>query len=188
VIAAPGWQRRVAASVAVVGAAALLPGCLVLPCFTSVRTGALLPRERVEALKPGATTAAQVLEWLGPPLAIARGRVGVVQVPDVGFRRSGANAVSAASFFEKFSAGAAAPGDVVYFYRAHEVATPGSGAVVIVGDQGTLVGHSRDEERDERLWILLDGASGVVKACVHERDEPPPAEEPPAPRPGEDTA
>ena len=93
----------------------------------------------------------------------------------------------AASFFEKFSAGAAAPGDVVYFYRPHEVATPGSGALVIVGDQGTLVGRSRDEERDERLWILLD-ASGVVKACVHERDEPPPPEEPPAPRPGEETA
>ncbi len=183
---------RATAAAAAALAATLLPGCLMLPCFTEVRTGALLPPKRVAALQPGATTAAQVLEWFGPPLAVARDPGGVVPVPDVGFRRSGASAVPAASLFAKFPAGDAAPGDLVYFYRVHEVLTPGSGVVLILGYSAGLVGASHDEDRDERLFVLVDGATGVVKGCVHERDEPAtsPKAEPPRrpPRPGEESA
>lgn len=164
--------RAVASFALLAAAAAALQGCICFPSSTRATTGALLPEDRVAALRPGATTAAEVLDWFGPPLAVARGPEGTIQVPEVVYRRSGAAELEAAALFAKFGAGAAAPGDLVYYYRLHQVVTRGSGVILVVGNKGDLVGTSRNEDRDERLWLLVDGGTGLVKARVHERDEP----------------
>jgi hypothetical protein len=165
-----------AAACALAAALTLVPGCLVLPWFTSARTGSLLEKEHVAALRAG-TPRREVLERLGPPLAVGRRGDGAAPVPDVHLRRSGGAEQPASWFFDRFAGVAAGPRDVVYFYCEHELRTSGSGAIVAVGNKGALVGSSTDEDREDRLWILLDGETGLVKAHLHERDEPPPAQE-----------
>lgn len=174
--AGPTRTARAAAACALAAALALAPGCLVLPWFTSARTGSLLAKEHVAALRAG-TSRREVLERFGPPLAVARRGGGAAPVPEVTMRRCGGAEQPEAWFFERFAGVAAGPSDVVYLYREHERRTEGSGAALVIGNKGGLVGSSTDEEREDRLWILLDGETGLVKAHLHERDEPPPEQE-----------
>jgi hypothetical protein len=158
----------------------LLSGCLILPAFTSARVGALLPEDGLAALRAG-TPRRQVLDGLGPPTAVVRRGTGAVRVPEASLRTSGSEEVGEAFFFDRFADQPASPDDVVYFYRAHQLTTVGSGVVVIVLDKGGLSGRSRDEHREDRLWVLLDGATGLMRAHVLERDVPPVPVESPSP-------
>lgn len=147
----------------------LLAGCVQV--VSRVRTGSLVPEERVRALRDGQTTRREVLDALGPPLVIVRHGQDTVRVPDVGLRRSGGTEVPATWFFDRFGGrdrlGAKA---VVYYYREHELLTKGSGLAF----QSGIIGSSEDEHREDRLWILIDGGTWLVRAHVHERDGPPP--------------
>jgi len=170
---------RAAAGLLLAAAPLLLSGCLILPAGTRAQTGSLLPEERLATLRAG-TSRREVLDWFGPPLAVVRRGAGVVRVPEVSLRTSGVEEVAAARFFERFADQAASPDDVVYFYRAHQLVTIGSGVVLILGNKGDIIGSSRDEHRDQRLWVLLDGARGVVRAHLLERTDPAPPVTPPS--------
>lgn len=161
------------ARAALAAALLLLSGCF--PVFSRVRTGALVPHERLQMLRDGHTTRREVLDRFGPPLVVVRLERAAVRVPEVGVRRSGGNEVPSAWFFDRFGGREeVGPHDVIYFYRQHELTTRGSGILM----QGGVIGSSSDEDREDRLWVLVDGDTGLVKGHVHERDGPPP--EPPA--------
>jgi hypothetical protein len=155
---------------ALVGALPLVSGCLCFPSVTHARAGALLPD--CLATVTDRATGREVLECLGPPLVVVRQGDAAVRVSDVLYRRYGGTEVPASSFFERFAPGEVAPGDVVYYWREHQIDTRGSGVLLIVGDKAALSGKSRIEEGDDRLWILLDGGTGRVKAHRLERDRP----------------
>jgi hypothetical protein len=176
----PRRRPGLAAGLALAASLALLPGCLILPAFASARTGSLLPDDRLAALKPGMSRL-ELLDGFGSPLAVVRRGSGPVRVPGVSLRLAGVEEIPAELFFGRFADQPAGPGDVVYFYRAHQLTTVGSGVAVMVFNAGGLAGSSRDEHREDRLWVLLDGAAGLVRAHVLERDVPPPPVEPPAP-------
>lgn len=180
-----GRQRhragRAVGRLAMLAALQLHSGCLIVPATTRATIGALLPEEQLTRLRAGATRR-EILDGFGPPLAVVRRGSGPVQVPVLAFRAEGAEALLVERSFERFVDQPAGPDDVIYFYRAHQVVTSGSGVALIIGDKGGLIGDSRIEHRDERLWVLLDGSTGRVRAHRLEREQPPP----PEPTPGRD--
>lgn len=165
-------HRLALAAAALASLGPALAGCL--PLVTRTRTGTLLPERGLRALRDGATTRREVLDLFGPPLAVVTASSGTVRVPLVEARRIGEVELPAASFFEPFAPYDAGPGDAVWFYRRHELRTNGGG----IATQHGVLGSSRDEHRDDRLWILLDRGTGVVKAHRHVREGPPPPAEP----------
>jgi hypothetical protein len=166
-------ERALAAVVLVTVPA--LSGCLCFPTFTRATSGALLPDCATAVVRPGAT-GREVLECLGPPIVVVRQGDGTLPVPEIEYRRSGGLDVPAASFFARFTPEEVAPGDIVYFYREHLVATDGSGVVIVayVGEtaRAEVFGTSARHPSDDRLWILVDGVTGRVKAHRLEQDRP----------------
>ena len=151
-------------------AAALLVacGCVRGQGLTLLSTGAEPAPEALRALRDGQTTRREVLDGLGPPLVVVRDPRGTVLVPrsrndQLRFSHSPPNAgweeVAAASFFERFAGRVpVAPGDVVYFYRER-------------AEHTTIISRAGKTNRfEDRLWILVDGRTGLVKAHVHEHD------------------
>lgn len=137
---------------------------------TASRDGELLPDARLEAIRDGETSRREVLDWLGPPLVVTTRSAETIRVADVlGFGRYGYREVAASSFFEPFAAQDIGPHDVVYFFGRHLIThTRGSFA--------TRTTHREEFEavhRNDRLWVLIDGATGVVRAHVHRRDPAP---------------
>ncbi len=113
---------------------------------------------------------------------VVRPEQGAVRLPEVGLRRDGGSEVPSALFFDRFGGRALiGPHDVVYFYKQHELTTRGSG----IASQGGVIGSSSDEVREDRLWVLVDGDTGLVKGHVHEREGPP---QEPAPAAGGEAA
>ncbi|HET8569748.1 MAG TPA: hypothetical protein VFM93_12285 [Candidatus Limnocylindria bacterium] len=165
--------------------AAALSGCICIPTIASQTHGSLLPDDRLAAIQPGRTTRAEVLEWFGPPLAFARdGAIG--PAPDVAYRWSGWSEAQASSFFAKFPAGAAGPGDLVYLYQQDEYVFSSASlhyafvdplALVVLSDLRPGPASTKEtsalEQREDRLWILIDATTNVVKAHVLERLGPP---------------
>ena len=132
-------------------AIAAAPGCFVHT--GTFHSEARLADEDVAAIHRGETTRQQVVERLGPPLALLR-RGETVTVADVGARRSGSRSLQADAAFELFSA-SAGPSDVILYYEASEAKQTG-GAFLFVGSTDATIDLTR-------LWILVDAGSGVVK-------------------------
>jgi hypothetical protein len=150
-----------------------------MPAFSSARSGALLPEGSLEAIRDGQTTRREVLEALGPPLAVVRQDQTVVRVPDLprGMRRWGSRELPAAWFLDRFrSARPLDAREVVYFYREHEYVSSGSAVLLLVPGLYVAVPVRRsvsEEHSEDRLWILVHEGTGLVTAHAHERDEPP---------------
>jgi hypothetical protein len=170
--------------------APLLSGCMTTPLMGVETRGALFREERLAALAPRKTTRAEVLEWFGPPLAFARSGA-VAPTQEVAFRWTGPASDSWTSF-DRFPAGEVAPDDLVYYYEATESVTNTSAVGLVIffitgGKGGVSPATKTFENRTDKLWILIDGATGVVKAVVVDRIRPRPPAEAHAPRaPGRD--
>jgi hypothetical protein len=151
-------------------ASAMLAASACLTGTASSRDGDLLPDARLEAIRDGESSRREVLDWFGPPLVVTTRSAETVRVPEViGFGRYGSTEVPASSFFELFEARDIGPHDVVYFFRRHLLTTTRSSFAIQhpVGPQEFESVH-----RNDRLWVLVDAATGVVKAHVHRRDPP----------------
>lgn len=165
------------ARLALAAALPLLWGCMTTPLVAGNTTGALLPDDRLGALQPGRTTRSEVLDWFGPPLAFARDGA-VAPAPEIALRWAGFElGPPPLSLFDKFPAGAVAGGDLVYYYRQdQDIASKSAVALMIfippAGGGVSPWKHSFERRTDE-LWVLIDGVTGVVKAVVFKRTEPP---------------
>lgn len=150
-------------------------GCV--PVFVSGTSGHLLPRERVEEIRPGETTAREVLDALGPPLAV--GRPGTkLRVPGLDVRRVGAREV-AADPAGGWPGASADPTDLVYYYEAVEIR---DSVVQLDFYPGIRTeGSVERQRRADRLWLLVS-RDRRVKACVRDRQERR-TPSPPAPAP-----
>lgn len=120
-----------------------------------------LPAARIGAIRAGATTRREILEWFGPPTGIARrGAVMVYPAPGVAMR--GRVDIRSDAVFELFSAGRTPrASDIVYYYDSACVKGLGILFIPIVGGGG----YTR-EVAVERLWILIDENTGLVEGHV----------------------
>ncbi len=171
-----GGATRVRCARALAIAALLLAsGCFRGKGLAMFYSGAELPSDALSSIEDGRTTRREVLDRLGPPAVVVREPLGTVWVPrrnlglfgagmDIRDPVGGSDEIPAASFFARFGAAAAvADGDVVYFYRERAFNT-------------LAFSVSAETHRvEQRLWILVDGRSGIVKAHLLERVGPPPA-------------
>jgi hypothetical protein len=123
-----------------------------------------LAEKQVRMIKNGETTRKEILDWFGPPLAVARPGT-VLKVPLPGPIKSGSEEVKAEAFFERFSG---IPGimkdHVIYYY---------SGSAAVWSDlcfyNGCIPTTPSLEVR--RYWILIDEHEGRVKAHALEVKE-----------------
>ena len=133
-------------------AAGCLSGCVYV---SGSDTRQSFAAENVRRIEPGATTKRQILDWFGPPAAIARQGQGDRIIPGL--------KVQADTFLEIFSARHTLnESDIVYYYRNISLETQG-GVVVFA------VHTSRSLQRQE-LWILIDDKTGTVRDHVAKGD------------------
>ncbi len=128
-------------------------GCVTAAAKAPFRT------DRIERLRDDDTTRTQVLDWFGPPLAIARrGGSTTMPVPPTGEPGS-SDAVL--GFFS--SRGGPTDGSTVYYYeyRNHRV-PPTYGVWLDKAEVLTSVG---------RLWILLEQPRCIVADFQHTQGE-----------------
>ncbi len=153
----------------------LLAACALLALggcwFASARSGGAIEHERAGRIVPGKTTKLELLQWFGPPVAVLH-RGATVTLPPVGVKPQGWREVQADAFFELFSVRLPpAPDDVLYYYASAEQKEFGVFLLV--------AGHVSSDVDVSQLWILLDGARGVVKDVVFRQGgetlAPPPA-------------
>ena len=136
-------------------AVTLLSGCLVV---SGSRKGEqLFTKEQAEKIERGKTTKAEVLQWFGPPVAMARKDKG-------GQALGGEGDLRPETFFELFT-GKHAVGQfhVVYYYR--NLRTEEIGAAVLLAASGQV------SMKRERLWILINDANGIVEDYVLREDK-----------------
>jgi hypothetical protein len=139
-------------------------GCV--PVFVSATSGRLLPPDVVERIRPGETTAREVLEGLGPPLAV--GRPGTrLHIPRLDVRRVGALDIDADPA-GGWRGATADPTDLVYYYEAVEIRDSALQLDVYPGVR--TEGSLERRWRADRVWLLVS-RERRVKACVRDRLE-----------------
>ena len=105
----------------------------------------------IKKIEPGRTTREEILNWLGPPLAIAKKGEEDKIVP--------LENVRAATFLELFATKhILTEYDVIYYYR--NVETTGSAVLVIA------VASETSKKATTKLWVLIDSRSGIVEDYV----------------------
>ena len=121
-----------------------------LVAFGTETTEHSFTKAQVERIQRGETIKDEILQWFGPPLAMARkGEPG--EAPT-------ANPARFDSFFEPFSERyAIGEHHVVYYYQSQRSRTV----------QGLM---TRQSSVTDRLWILLDGRRGTVVDYVLKQD------------------
>ncbi len=143
-----------------------LAGCYVGERFVA---GEPFSEQALTGLEQGTLTRQDVLQWFGPPVAVAR-RGSTMTYPPAGIRNEGWQDIGSDTFFELFPQNDGhADGRIIYYYRAPRVATDGVLSILIAG------GYTRRIVTDE-LWILIDERTGAVKAFIlrtGERTSPP---------------
>lgn len=161
---APGTPRFVPALRPVAAVAAIAALCLG-GCFVArerILAGEPLPGDRIREIRRGTTTKQEILERFGPPAAIARPGTTVV-FPPPGLGGRGRAEVPSEVFLELFSSGRAIrDSDVVYYYDASCLKSTGVLIVPLIGG-----GYHSTEMAVERLWVLVDGRTGVVEDYVY---------------------
>ena len=121
---------------------------------------------QVKGIKRGETTKQQILEWFGPPVAIAReGRA--MKIPLLGLRKDGSEQVRSETFFELFSAKHGLTEDhIIYYYYSSEIKR---------FDFFLLYGGPLPATEEKlivnKLWVLIDAKTGIVEDYQVETSE-----------------
>lgn len=117
------------------------------------------------AVKTGVTTKQNLLERFGPPTAVAR-RGTTMVYPPPGPAKRGRLDIQSEAFLELFSEGRALKdSEIVYYYESSRTKRFGFLFFpVIIG-----AGHNSTRVVQERLWVLLDGTTGIVRDYVYRK-------------------
>ena len=107
-------------------------------------------------IKRGETTKQQILEWFGPPVAIAR-KAATMTFPPPGPRKVGYEELQSEIFFELFSAKNEITEDhIIYYYYSSEIKE--SFFVLIVGG-----GTDTKILAVNKLWVLINKKTGIAE-------------------------
>jgi hypothetical protein len=109
-------------------------------------------------LEEGTMTKQDVLQWFGPPVAVAR-RGSTMTFPPAGMRNEGWEDIQSDVFFELFPAKAGHVDRIIYYYHAPQITMNGVFSILIAG------GYTRRIVTDE-LWILINERTGTIEAFV----------------------
>lgn len=146
-----------------------LQGCAPAPPILS---GVKLPRQTVEQLRPGNTTKAEVLDWFGMPLSIAKkGETLTISresawltggVADRGIhtiRTFSFYQVDADTFFEMFSTKRKITDHHRIYYYYDSVSIQFMVTAIVYQ-------HEHAHTYKDQLWLLLDEETGIVEDYV----------------------
>lgn len=136
----------------VVSLALIASGCYVMG--GKYRADEPFTEAQIRKITPGTTTKQDLLDWFGPPVAVAR-KGAVMKIPVPGLRKEGSHDVQADTFFELFSSKhALTEQHIIYYYYYAEI----KGTEVMV----FLAGTAYQREVVDKLWLLVDDRTGVV--------------------------
>lgn len=126
-----------------------------------------LQRASLARILPGVTMKQQMLECLGPPLAIIRNDATPRRLPLPGAGEKQAQAVSADQYFLPFAQRRTLePGDTIYYYRG----TYYRNFTSIFWPIFVLIGYASDYGiHEKRLWVLYNEQSGRVEDLLEEK-------------------
>lgn len=144
---------------------ATLAGCGIVVYVDQVEEqlkGATMAR-----IRPGMTTRQQMLECLGPPLAIIRNDAALLRLPLPGAGEKQTVAVSADQYFRPFAQRRTLePDDTIYYYRGTYYRNFNSFFVPIF----FAIGYASDYGvHEKRLWVLYNERSGRVEDLLEEK-------------------
>ena len=147
-----------------------LSGCLFIPFPIEEQFETPIKKINLQKIERGKTTRLEIIEWLGPPDAIAReGKT--MKVPPLGPSKEGSLDVNSQDFLDLFSEKhVIIPKHIVYYYETS--AFHGTGAVIVLLDAGGVAPITPLRLMVSRLWILVDTETGhVVDYIFHEERE-----------------
>lgn len=134
-----------------------LKGCLVVGGTTKLDDQ--ISEKSVKQITAGKTTKSEILEWFGPPTAIAR-RGKSLAIPDADF--DGTRTVDSETFFELFSIKHDLTEDhIIYYYQSFKVGST-AGIFLFVGSESKKV-HS------SKIWMLINNNTGIVEDYVYKK-------------------
>lgn len=144
-----------------------LSGCLFAPFPIEEQFETPIKKINLQKIERGKATRLEIIEWLGPPDAIAR-RGKTMKVPPLGPRKEGSPDVNSQDFLDLFSKEhVITPKHIVYYYETS--AFHGTGAVMWFLDAAYVGPISPLRLMVSRLWILVDTDTGyVVDYIFHE--------------------
>lgn len=134
-------------------ASTLFAACCVSGCVyvSGTDTRQSFAADDVRRIELGKTTKRQILDWFGPPAAIARQGQGGRIIPGL--------KVQADTFLEIFAARHTLnESDIVYYYRNISLEMQGGAVVFAV--------HTSRSMQQQELWILIDDTTGTVRDHV----------------------
>jgi len=118
------------------------------------KMGETITEEMMKKIQPGKTVKQDILEWFGPPIAIAR-KGAWVKIPRLGTDRIGWDEIQSDSFFELFSSKhTLTQSHMIYYYHCGEdKATAG---------MFIFYAHGEGKLWISKLWVLIDETTGIV--------------------------
>ena len=137
-----------------------LSGCCAIPYPIKEDLETAIDKEELENIERGKTTSLEVIEWLGPPDAIARAGT-TMKVPPLGPRKEGSLDVKYKDFLDLFSEKhTLTKKHIVYYYETSAFHAVGAVMVSIYGGGSGPISPLR--LMVSRLWILVDTETGHV--------------------------
>ena len=137
-----------------------ISGCFLMTA--EYKMGETIEDESAKNIQPGKTVKQDILQWFGPPIAIAR-KGELVKIPRLGANRTGWDEIQSDTFFELFSSKQPlTQNHIVYYYHSAEETSTAGMLIVYAHGEGKLAVSN--------LWILIDDKTGVVADFLFRRE------------------